>query len=79
MPQASSWYWKVRIYRPDGHYGITQVKTDRVLSDIDVIQDFYFALVGAKMLLEGMSEQPFAGIEELGTVYNVLFPKGGFV
>jgi len=50
------WYWKVRIYAPNGSYIITQIATNRTLDEINCIQDFYFELTGCKMLLEGMSE-----------------------
>jgi hypothetical protein len=71
------WYWKARIYHPDsGHYGICQFETERVLNDIDVVQDFYFVLTGAKMLLEGMSEQPFENVLSAEECFRLLF-KGG--
>ena len=54
------WYWKVRLYNTKGQYGHACVVTERVLGDIDLIQDFYKELTGCKMLLEGMSEAPFS-------------------
>lgn len=53
------WHWKVRLYRDDGNYYFANVETARELVEIDVIQDFYKAMTGCKMLLEGMSETPF--------------------
>lgn len=51
------WYWKVRCcYNKKGDYIIAEVETGRDLTEIDCIQDFYLALTGYKMLLEGMSE-----------------------
>lgn len=52
------WYWTVRIYRSDGQYANAVVETDRVLNDIDVVQEFYLKLTGCKMLLEGMNTAP---------------------
>lgn len=54
-----NYYWKVRLYRSDGNYWICQIKTGRNLQEINVIQDFYLSLTGAKMLLEGMAEEPY--------------------
>ena len=67
------WWWKIRIYRPDGHYAICQVKTVRSLHDIDVIQDFYHELTANKMLLEGMSETPFEGVIDLAKAFGTLW------
>jgi hypothetical protein len=53
------WFWKVRIYRPDGHYYMVEVETVRDLLQIDIMQDFYKTMTGCKMLLEGMSETTF--------------------
>ena len=53
------WYWKVRLYASSGMYVQGQLKTNRVLFEIDTIQDFYKDLTGCKMLLEGMSETSF--------------------
>lgn len=53
------WYWKVRIYAPDGNYAFAEIKTERTLDAIDAVQDAYLALTGCKMLLEGMSDIPF--------------------
>lgn len=53
------WYWKVRCYVHNGGYHIRQIATDRNLLEIDIIQDFYKTFTGCKMLLEGMSEEPF--------------------
>ena len=50
------WYWKVRIYRPDGQYCQGVIETDRVLMEIDLIKDFYEEMTGCKMLLEGMAD-----------------------
>lgn len=53
------WYWKVRCYRPQGDYYICELETERRLEQIDVIQDFYLAFTGCRMILEGMSEESF--------------------
>ena len=53
------WHWKVRLYRDNGDYYHANVVTDRDLEQINTIQDFYLAMTGCKMLLEGMSETPF--------------------
>lgn len=53
------WYWKVRIYSTDGQYAFAEIVTDRILQQIDSIQDAYRQLTGCKMLLEGMSETTF--------------------
>lgn len=66
-----NWYWKVRIYSPNGQYAFTQVKTNRDLREIDAIQDFYFELTGCKMLLEGMSEAPF----DIHNNFNIIWKQ----
>lgn len=53
------WYWKVRLYRQDGHYYFGEIVTECDLQQIDCIQDFYEQLTGCKMLLEGMQEKPY--------------------
>lgn len=59
------WYWKVRLYKPDGNsYRHAQIRTARRLEEIDIRQNFYQELTGAKMLLEGMSEAPYEGFED---------------
>ena len=67
------WYWKVRIYRPDGHYGVGQVETSRNLTHIDTIQNFYLALTGCKMILEAMSENPFVGFSSIHHIFKTLY------
>lgn len=54
------WYWKARIYfgRSESMCTTIEIKTNRDLHEIDTIQNFYKALTGEKMLLEGMSESP---------------------
>jgi len=54
------WYWKVRIYSTSGQYAFSEISTNRDLREIDAICDAYQQLTGAKMLLEGMAEKPFA-------------------
>lgn len=51
-----NWFWKVRIYSPNGQYAFAEIKTNRILSEIDAIQNAYQQLTGCKMLLEGMAE-----------------------
>jgi hypothetical protein len=75
-----NWYWHVRIYNKAGQYWRGEIVTGRNLREIDGIQDFYLALTGCKLLLEGMSEQPnpnVASIEEafLG-LWAITSPKG---
>ena len=71
-----AFYWKVRLYRPDGTYGHSQVKTDKNLSKIDTITQFYENLTNSKMLLEGMSENPYPGLRTLSEVFLLLFENG---
>ncbi len=68
-----NWFWKVRLYRPDGFYWYSQIKTGRKLREIDHIQDFYKALTGCKMLTEGMSDVPFKNIDEIGVAFAELW------
>jgi hypothetical protein len=68
------WYWKVRIYRDDGHYYFGEIITERRLDAIDTIQDFYLAMTGCKMLLEGMSESSF-GIESIAFAFTGCWRK----
>lgn len=65
-----NWYWKVRIYRRDSQYYICQIKTARTLIEIDIIQDFYEEATGCKMLLEGMSEEPFKHIYTISEAFR---------
>lgn len=51
------WYWKVRIYGTGGDYAHGYVETDRDLREIEAIQNFYNALTGLNMALEGMTEE----------------------
>jgi len=67
------WHWKVRIYNSAGAYGIGQIAVARDLAAIDCIQDFYKALTGHKLLLEGMSEQEFAGVKPIREVFEILW------
>ena len=54
-----NWYWKVRIYSPNGQYAFAEIMTERRLEQIDAVQDAYKQLTGCRMLLEGMSETSF--------------------
>lgn len=65
------YYWKVRLYRLDGMYCQCQVRTEPNTTDIDLLQDFYFRLTGAKMVLEGMSEEE-GTIMSLGQAFQML-------
>lgn len=67
-----NWYWKVRIYRPDGQYAHAEIKTERTTKDIDTIQDFYQDLTKCRMLLEGMSEVSF-NIENISSAFASLW------
>lgn len=53
------WFWKVRIYSPNGQYAFAEIETNRDLKEIDAIQDAYKQLTNCKMLLEGISERSF--------------------
>ena len=53
------WFWKVRIYTPNGQYAYTEIITDRDLQQINAIQNAYEQLTSCKMLLEEMSTTPF--------------------
>lgn len=54
------WYWKVKIYSPNGQYAFSEIITVRDdLSLISSIQDAYMQLTGCKMILEGMAGQSF--------------------
>lgn len=68
------WHWKVRIYRGDS-YAVGQLTTERNLRVIDTIQDFYFAMTGYKMLLEGMSEAEFHSTNDINTAFSILWEK----
>jgi len=70
------WFWKVRIYRTDGIYWHANVETERNLSQIDAIQDFYESMTGCKMLLEGMGDMPFSGICSIAEAFNRLWGRG---
>lgn len=52
------WYWEVRLYAPDGHYGHAVVATERQLVEIDIMQGVYRELTGCEMVIEGMSNSP---------------------
>jgi hypothetical protein len=67
------WFWKVRLSHPNGQYWYAQVETERVLSDIGVIQDFYEQLTGCKMILEGMKERPFEEYDPLAHAFASLY------
>jgi hypothetical protein len=67
------WYWKVRIYRPDGRYVQCEVVTPQELCHIDKWQDYYLELTGCKMLLEGMSEQSWAGLPTITNGFSKLW------
>ncbi len=71
------WHWKVRIHNATGRYWHGQIQTGRDLREIDGIQDFYFALTGCKMLLEGMSEAPFDGTDPIGKSFRGLWSTNG--
>lgn len=68
-----NWFWKVRIYNNGGCYGHAQIITGRALREIDTIQDFYKTLTGCKMLLEGMSEHEFEGVNTIQKTFDVLW------
>ena len=68
------WYWRARIYNSIDHYATIWIATNRVLHEIDTIQDFYRALTGCKMLLEAMSEEkPQAYEEELVQRFKIIW------
>lgn len=67
------WHWKIRIYNNKGHYCIGQIATDCNLDLIDNIQDFYEGMTGCRMILEGMSEQPYDGVSELSHVFHCIW------
>jgi nitric oxide reductase large subunit len=68
------WYWKVRIYdNMSGNYAIGQLVTGRDTREIDHIMDFYRALTGGKMLLEGMSENKFEDIRSIEAAFTSLW------
>ena len=66
------WYWRVRLYNLAGMYWHCQVETGRDLQEIDTVKDFYEALTGCKMLLEGMSEGP-TELESIKTAFKGLW------
>lgn len=68
-----NWFWKVRIYNSADTYWYGQVKTTRDLCEIDAIQDFYKTLTGCKMLIEGMSENPFKEAYEISDAFANLW------
>lgn len=53
------WYWKVRLYSPTGNYNTACAKTQPTLCEIAVVQSVYETLTGCKMVIEGMSEEPY--------------------
>jgi hypothetical protein len=69
------WYWKVRLYRPNGGYWYAQVITGENLEEINIIQDFYNDLTGCRMLLEGMSKNSHEDIPSLEKAFYALYPK----
>lgn len=68
-------YWKVRIYRPDGHYAHGQITTDHDLQEIDIRQDFYYQLTGGRMLLEGMQQIPYEDVPALPKAFRTLWTE----
>lgn len=71
-----NWYWKARCYRPGGDYCIIQIKTERTLYHIHSIQNFYLAVIGERMLLEGMSEEPYQNLKKEDYLYAFLLYWG---
>lgn len=69
------WYWKVRIYRPNGDYYTGQFATERDLREVDVRIDFYLELTGCKMLLEGMMEKPFGNVVTIEEAFSALWKE----
>lgn len=69
------WFWMVRVHNRDGMYWHGQIETGRELREIDTIADFYFALTGCKMLIEGMSEVAFVNISAIGDAFAGLWVK----
>lgn len=70
-----NWWWKVRIHDSKGNYWYGQVCTARDLKEIDAIQDFYFVLTGCKLLLEGMSETEFEGVDLIQDAFKGLWKE----
>ena len=64
-----NWYWKVHCYTPQGGYHTRQIKTTFALHEIDLISDFYHDLTGCRILLEGMSGEPYPDIEMITGLY----------
>lgn len=52
------WYWRARMYRPNGDYYTCQIPTAQNLNDIKIIQAFYTSTTGCQLLLEGMTSEP---------------------
>lgn len=67
------WHWKIRIYNSRGHYAIGQIALDKKLELIDSFQDTYEAMTGCRCLLEGMSERPHEGVEELVVAFKAIW------
>lgn len=68
-----SWFWHVRIYNKQGDYRHGQIETGRDLREIDTVQDFYRAMTGCKMLLEGMSEIKFDRVAMINESFDGLW------
>ena len=66
------WYWKVRLYGANGYYHSVEIETARNLGEIDAMQDFYLALTGYKMVVEGMRETSF-GLPSVKQAFERLF------
>lgn len=69
------WHWRVRLYRPDNHYGCCEIITNREngLNEIRLAQYFYANMTGGIMLIEGMSETPNDTIKSAQEVFNILW------
>lgn len=65
-------YWQVRIYNPNGDYGISQVSGE--MDDVMNIALFYYSLTGCKMLVEAMQQKPY-NVTPLSEVFYILYRK----
>jgi len=75
-----NWYWRARIYNTEGNRCLLcQIKTSPELSEIDAIQDFYAAMTGCKILLEGMSVIPDPDVIDMREAFNRLWQPSAIV
>lgn len=70
------YWWKIRIYNGLGQYAISQIETEEGTSEIDAYMDFYKALTGCRIMLEGMSQTKYECLD-IHAAFNVMWRTNG--